>query len=321
MKRKSCESVKTNQKNKKNVKNKKQFNPKREERSEQYQVKEAAELLPFLRETLTSRSRNAIKSILTRGQVAVDGKPITQHNYELKSGQVVSIESNQSFIKEMALEGVTVLYEDDDIIVVEKEAGLLSIATNKGPELTVHRQLMNYVKQAHVNNRVYVVHRLDRDTSGVMVFARSEKVKHQLQENWNKVVLERMYTALVEGKVKRDSGTIESWLKESKTYKMYSNQTDNGGKKAITHYQLVKQNSNFSLLEVNLETGRKNQIRVHMQDLGHPIVGDKKYGATSNPMKRLGLHASTLVMIHPTTGKKMSFKSSVPKKFQKTFKH
>ena len=289
-------------------------------KSTQFTVNEEAELLPFLL-THINKSRNSVKSILTRGQVSVNDKPTTKHNEKLTVGDIVSIQSNESLIKKKALIGLSVMYEDDDIIVIDKEAGLLSVATDKGNEPTAHNQLMGYVKRDHPKNRVYIVHRLDKDTSGVMLFARTESVKHKLQETWKDSVQERVYTALVEGKVRKEKGSITSWLTESKTFKVYSSPHDNGGKKAITHYNVTRQNNDYSLLEVALETGRKNQIRVHMESIGHPIVGDKKYGATSNPLKRLGLHATTLVFTHPTTGKKMVFKSKVPKSFIKKTKN
>lgn len=278
-------------------------------------VTEETTLLPFLLENVKGKSRNAIKSILTRGQVSVNNKEITQHNHPLVSGDRVMIQDNKTAMSEQALVGIEILFEDDDLIVIEKEAGMLSIATDKGFEVTAHNQLMGYVKQNHPKNRIYVVHRLDKDTSGVMLFAKNEQMKKTLQENWKEIVVERMYTALVEGEVKRKEGTITSWLTESKTFKIYSSDFDNGGKKAITHYKKIRSNKNYSLLEVHLDTGRKNQIRVHMEELGHPIVGDKKYGAHGNPLKRLGLHATTIVLIHPTTGKRLKFTSKVPKKF------
>ncbi|UUV99801.1 RluA family pseudouridine synthase [Vagococcus luciliae] len=284
--------------------------------STRFTVEQDDELLPFLL-THINKSRNAVKSILTRGQVEVNNTPTTKHNYKLTSGDVVSIQSNESLMKEKALIGLTVVYEDDDIIVIDKEEGLLSVATDKGNEPTAHNQLMGYVKRDHPKNRVFIVHRLDKDTSGIMLFAKKESVKRALQDSWKESVKERIYTALVEGKVKKENGTITSWLTESKTFKVYSSPHDNGGKKAITHYKVTRQNNDYSLLEVSLETGRKNQIRVHMQSIGHPIVGDKKYGATSNPLKRLGLHATTLVFNHPTTGKKMVFKSKIPRSFIK----
>ncbi|MFW8052613.1 RluA family pseudouridine synthase [Vagococcus fluvialis] len=280
-----------------------------------YVVKEETTLLPFLLEEMKGKSRNAIKSVLTRGQIYVDGQSITQHNHPLKPGQRVMTQDNKTAMSEQALVGIEIVYEDEDIIIIEKESGMLSIAGQNQFEVTAHNQLMGYVKRDHPKNRIYVVHRLDKDTSGIMLFAKNEQTKQALQENWKEKVLERTYTAVVEGEVKKNQGTIKSWLTESKTFKMYSSSFDNGGKEAITHYKKIRSNRNYTLLEVNLETGRKNQIRVHMEDLGHPIVGDKKYGAHGNPMKRLGLHATTLVLIHPTTGKKLKFNSKMPKKF------
>lgn len=284
-------------------------------------VQEDTTLLPFLLSEMKGKSRNAIKSTLTRGQIFVDNKAITQHNHALTKGQRVLIQDNKMAMSEQALVGIEVIYEDDDLIVIEKESGMLSIAGNpRDFEVTAHNQLMAYVKRHHPKNRIYVVHRLDKDTSGIMLFAKNEKMKATLQENWKEIVTERMYTALVEGNVKKQSGTITSWLTESKTFKMYSSSFDNGGKQAITHYKKIRGNKNYSLLEVMLETGRKNQIRVHMEEIGHPIVGDKKYGAHGNPLKRVGLHATTLVFKHPVTGKQMKFTSKVPKKFNKLLK-
>lgn len=285
-----------------------------------YKVNEETSLLPFLIEHLKGKSRNSVKSILTRGQVAVDGQIVTKHNHPLQKGQVVTIQDNKTSMSEQALVGIEVIYEDKDIVIIEKDAGMLSISTQRGPEVTAHSQLMDYVKRDHPKNRIYVVHRLDRDTSGVMLFAKNEPMKKNLQENWKEIVTERIYTALVEGQVKKDKDTITSWLTESKTLKVYSSNFDNGGKKAISHYKKIRGNKNYTLLEVQLETGRKNQIRVHMEEIGHPIVGDKKYGAHGNPMKRLGLHATTLSLKHPVTGKNMTFTSKVPKKFKPLLK-
>ncbi|MEG0254126.1 MAG: RluA family pseudouridine synthase [Vagococcus sp.] len=290
---------------------------KSDSRASKYIVEKEIELLPFLLETLKGLSRNSVKSILTRGQVSINGKVVTKHNHPLIEGTEIIIQDNKAAMKENALVGLQIIHEDADVLVIEKDAGLLSVATDKGPEVTVYSQLMNYVRQTNPKNRIFVVHRLDRDTSGVMLFAKNEKTKKILQENWKELVLERIYTAVVEGNVKENQKTITSWLTESKTFKIHSCPFNNGGKKAITHYKKVRGNQTYSMLEVNLETGRKNQIRVHMEEIGHPIVGDKKYGAHSNPLKRLGLHATTLVFIHPTTKKRMKFTSKVPKKFTK----
>ncbi|MCI3027893.1 RluA family pseudouridine synthase [Desemzia incerta] len=279
-------------------------------------VKEETELLDFLLNQKVKSSRNSIKSVLSRGQVTVDGKVVKQFNYTLTPGQVVKIEDNKAAQKQSELVGMSILHEDDDIIVVDKEAGILSIAAGHQKEMTAHRQLNIYAKQENPNNRIFVVHRLDRDTSGVMLFAKSEEVKQKMQQNWKNIVKERIYTTLVEGDVKEEAGKIESWLTENtKSFKVHSSPRDNGGQHAVSHYKKLRSNGVTSLLEVQLETGRKNQIRVHMADIGHPVVGDKKYGSTVNYMKRLGLHATTIAFEHPTTGEVVRFTSPVPKVF------
>ena len=280
-----------------------------------YTIKKQTELLPFLLEVMSNRSRNSVKSILTRGQVTVDDSIETKHNYPLYPGQVVSILKNKAAVKESALIGLSILYEDKDIIVVNKEAGLLSIATQKEKKQTAHHQLMEYVRKEDPHNRIFVVHRLDKDTSGVMMFAKTEQVKRKLQDTWKDSVKERSYVALVEGKVVKEKGYVSSWLKESRTNLMYSSSVKNDGQHAITHYKVIQSNENFSLLEVQLETGRKNQIRFHMQDIGHPVVGDKKYGSKQNVIRRLGLHAKVLSFKHPATGEVLVFKTDVPKSF------
>jgi 23S rRNA pseudouridine1911/1915/1917 synthase len=179
---------------------------------------------------------------------------------------------------------------------------------------------MEHVRKANPRNRVFVVHRLDRDTSGVMMYAKSEKVQQALQNSWKESVPERTYVALVEGSVNKSEGTIQSWLKESKTLQVYSSPTPNGGQKAITHFKVLQRTNAFSLMEIRLDTGRKNQIRVHMQDIGHSVVGDKKYGSTQNPIGRLGLHALVIVFHHPGTGELMRFETKIPDKFLRVFK-
>lgn len=281
-----------------------------------YSVTEPAELLPFLLSVITNKGRNSVKSMLSRGQVSVNDKPVTQHNFQLHPGQTVAINTEKQVqAKEMTL--LTIVHEDDDLIVIQKDAGLLSIATGEDNELTAYRQLMEHVRLSNPRNRIYVVHRLDRDTSGVMMFAKSEDIQQKLQNNWKEVVKERSYVALVEGAVKKAEGTISSWLKETSTLKMYSSPHEGDGLHAVTHYKLIQANRHFSLLEVHLETGRKNQIRVHMADIGHPIAGDKKYGAETKAVGRLGLHARVLSFIHPTSGELLTFESPIPKTFLK----
>ena len=284
-------------------------------RNTSYSVEEPIELLPFLLQTITNKSRNSVKALLTRGQIQVNGVVITKHNHPLNPGETVEIQSNKESLKHTALSGVSILHEDEDILVINKDAGLLSVAANQPQEMTAYRQLTQYVKEENKKNRVFIVHRLDRDTSGVMVFAKTEAVKHTLQNNWKEIVEERVYTALVEGVIPENEATISSWLTESKSMKVYSSPTDNGGKHAVTHYKKIQGNDLYSLLEVQLETGRKNQIRVHLEDISHPVVGDKKYGATSNPINRLGLHASTLAFFHPKSGKLVQYSAPVPASF------
>lgn len=283
-----------------------------------YTVEAPEELLKFLLAHVQGKGRNSIKSMLSHGQVLVNDKVQTAYNYPLQPGNTVSIRKERE-TDIPVLTGIRILHEDDDLIVIHKDAGMLSIAGPHEEELTAYRQLTEHVRFHHPNNRIFVVHRLDRDTSGVMMFAKSEQVQQTLQNNWKELIDERLYIALVEGAVKKEAGTISNWLKETKTLKMYSCPYDNGGQHAVTHYHLLQANRQYSLLEVQLETGRKNQIRVHMQDIGHPIVGDKKYGSKSKPIGRLGLHARVLAFTHPVTGKKMRFETEIPKKFTNLF--
>ncbi|MEG2957984.1 MAG: RNA pseudouridine synthase, partial [Christensenellaceae bacterium] len=191
----------------------------------------------------------------------------------------------------------------------------LSIATDKETDRTAYHMLMEYVRLDDTKNRIFVVHRLDRETSGVLVVAKNEQIKRLLQDNWSEIVVSRGYVALAEGKLEAKSGTIKSWLLETKTHMMYSSYTKGDGLEAITDYKVVQENDNYSLLDIRLQTGRKNQIRVHMHDINHSIAGDKKYGAMSNPMKRLCLHAYLLEIKHPVTGEIMHFETEIPSAF------
>ncbi|WP_313732029.1 RluA family pseudouridine synthase [Cohnella nanjingensis] len=282
-------------------------------------MSEPAELLAFLLAKLSHQGRNAVKAILARGQVSVNDRVVTAYNHPLKPGYAVTI-SMEKPDQAPPLVGLSILYEDDDLIIVSKEAGLLSIASTQENEVTAYRQLNEHVRRTDPAGRIFVVHRLDRDTSGVMMFAKREDVQQALQNNWQEAVLERTYVALVEGNVKKPEGTISSWLKESKTLKMFSSPYPNDGQHAVTHYKTLRASPQFSLLQVELETGRKNQIRVHMQDLGHPVVGDKKYGSRSKALTRLGLHARVLAFAHPVSGETMRFETEIPKSFLHAFK-
>ncbi len=280
-----------------------------------YTVEESTTLLPFLLKTLSNKSRNSVKSIMTRGQVSLNGRTITKHDHPLEPGQVLEILSNKANKKLDALRGLAIIHEDQDLIVINKDPGVLSMAGKKPNELNAYKQLDNYIKAENPKNGIFIVHRLDRDTSGVMIFAKNFETQQKLQDNWADVVKERIYIALVEGVVEKEEDTITSWLTANDALRVYSSPYDNGGKYAITHYKKIGGNDQYSLLEVELETGRKNQIRVHMQDIGHPVVRDKKYGAKTNPIKRVGLHASTLAFIHPSTDELVRYTVKPPRSF------
>jgi 23S rRNA pseudouridine1911/1915/1917 synthase len=275
--------------------------------------------MPFLLGSLANKSRDNVKSLLRNKQVLVNGEPVTQFNHELKKGDTVVISSVRNTTGLMA-RNMRLVYEDEHLIVIDKNAGLLSMASDNEKYLTAYNILSTYVKSQKPSNRIFIVHRLDRDTSGLMMFARSEKVQSILQKDWKHNVTARIYVTLVEGAVTEPEGVIRSYIFESKSLMMHSTHDPRKGDLAITRFRLLKSGSDFSLLEVTLETGKKNQIRLHMQEKGHSIAGDKKYGAKSNPIGRLGLHASVLAFIHPVTGKEMRFESKVPAKFRRMVK-
>ena len=211
-------------------------------------------------------------------------------------------------------EKLDIIYEDKYIIVVNKPANLLTISTEKNKDNTLYRKVSDYVKKQHKSNKIFIVHRLDKDTSGIILFAKSEKIKNILQREWDKTT--RYYVALVEGIVTKP-GTIKNWLRETKTLYTYSSNIKNDGKLAITKYKPLKNNTQYTLLDIEILTGRKNQIRVHMKDIGHPIVGDKKYGSTKNPIRRMILHATYLKIKHPITKNEIELKKEYPNIFEK----
>ena len=273
-------------------------------------VKTETTLLPFLLEHVKGISRNSVKNLLTRRQVLVEGTPVTRHDHVLKPAMKVEILAAGS-----KAPAFPILYEDDDILVVDKPAGLLCVATEKERNKTAYHMVSDYLKGK--GQKVFIVHRLDKDTSGVLMFAKSEAVKRAYQDNWDKLVKQRTYLALVEGTPKNPEGTIRSYLKETDTHLVYSVDYPGGSaKEAITHYRLLRQKGELSLLEVELETGRKNQIRVHMKDLGHPVTGDRKYDAKLNNLGRLGLHAHIIRVVNPFTKKEMTFTAPAPKGFR-----
>lgn len=282
-------------------------------------VKEPADLMTFLLAKMGGMSRNAIKLLLSHRQVMVNHKIITLYNHPLLVNDIVEISSSRGNI-ELTHPKLRIIFEDQYIVVVDKKEGLLTVRTGDKEETTAFTILKNHVQKSSRSNRIYVVHRLDRETSGVIMFAKEKEAQLYLQENWHRVVTKRVYVALVEGKVEKKEDKIVTWLTENeKSLKIHSSNTDNGGQQAITHYRCIKSNEQYSLLELELETGRKNQIRVHMQQIGHPIVGDKKYGSTTNPIGRMALHARILTFHHPASSEIVKFETPVPRNFLKVF--
>lgn len=214
---------------------------------------------------------------------------------------------------------LNIIYEDKEIIVIDKEAKLLTVSTDKERFHTLYSEVSNYVKKQHPKNKIFIVHRLDKDTSGVILFSKNEKIKKALQDDWDNIVIKREYIALVEGN-NIGKGIIKSYLYETKTLKVISTNDSKKGKLAITEYESIKEGEKYSLVLINILTGRKNQIRVHLDSIGHKIVGDKKYSASSNPINRLGLHATKLVIRHPFTKEIMTFESSIPSSFSNIIK-
>ena len=282
-------------------------------------VNSNVELLTFLLDNFTSMSRNNIKKLLANQQILVNGAAVRQFDFLLAKGDIVSISPYKVRKDGKRVSKLKILYEDDELIVINKPAGLLTIATDKEKEQTAYRLMMDYVREENPKNRVFVVHRLDKETSGVLLFSKSENLKDLLQDRWNDLVQTREYIAICEGIFNKKEGTRVSYLLPTKTNLMFSSHKPNDGQKAITHYQVIEENEEYSILKVKIDTGRKNQIRVHMKDLGHNVVGDDKYGSEKNPINRLGLHARVLEFEHPVNDKHFKFIADVPKEFLDLF--
>lgn len=282
-------------------------------------VVEETDLMTFLLSKMGGMKRNSVKSMLSHRQVLVNGTITTQFNLGLKQGDKVEVVSSRGNI-ELKHPKLRIIFEDKDLIVIEKKEGLLTVITNREDETTAFSILKSYVRKSSPANRIYVVHRLDRDTSGILMVAKSREIQLKLQENWHRVVTNRVYVAVVEGKIEKKQDTIVSWLSENeKSLKVHSMRHDDGGQKAVTHYKCLKYNEHYSLLELHLDTGRKNQIRAHMESIGHSIVGDEKYGSKTNPLGRMALHARILEFIHPVTLEKVRFETAIPPAFTKIF--
>lgn len=267
-------------------------------------------LLPFLLSHQKGKSRNNIKALLTRGQVLVDGQAVTRHDHPLVPGQTVSLRPR--------LQGgdlpFPLLYEDADLLAIDKPAGLLSTANEREQERTAFRAVSDWLRDRG-EGRAFLVHRLDRDTSGVLLFAKSEAVQQRFQNEWNTLIRRRGYRAVVEGAPPEPAGTIRTQLRENRIHRVYS--VRSGGKTAVTHYQVERLGADYALLAVAIDTGRKNQIRVHFSELGCPVAGDKVYGAATDPLGRLCLHAHELSFAHPVTGAELLLRSETPRGFSR----
>lgn len=271
-------------------------------------------LLPFLVEALPDLKRTRIKEMLKHRQIALNGIPVTQFDTPVSPEDEVKVNFTREF-RVFYHRRMQLVYEDDDIIVVNKGYGLLSIGTDKIKDGTAYSILREYLKWKDPRNKLFIVHRLDQQTSGLMMFAKNIEAKETMQHNWNNMVLNRKYLAVVEGKVDPQEGTVQSYLAETSRHEVYSTDNPEEGKLAVTRYKTLKCKNGYTMLEVELDTGRKNQIRVHCKDLGHPIAGDRRYGAKTSPIHRLALHAQTLRFVHPVTRVEMNFETPVPVSF------
>lgn len=283
----------------------------------EYIVRDSAELMDFLLLQMHGISRNKVKDILQGHGVTVDRKLVTQYNFNLQPGMVVRVSKHRRKT-ELESSWIKIIYEDKDIIIIDKNPGILSMAAT-AKQFCVKTILDEYFQKRHFRCHAHVVHRLDRETSGLMVYAKSIEAALILERDWKARVFDRRYIAVVDGRMEQEGGTVENWLKDNKACITYSSPTDNGGKLAITHYRKLKENADMTLVELRLETGRKNQIRVHMADLGHPVLGDVKYGNGRDPLHRLCLHAYRLFLYHPTTGQRMEFETPYPTVFTNLF--
>ncbi|MCI0692043.1 RluA family pseudouridine synthase [candidate division KSB1 bacterium] len=280
-------------------------------------IKQTISLAKHLCALYPSSSKNSIKKLLEHDRVKVNGVITRIGKTQLQAGDRVEI-GEKVFVTRLP-EDLEILYEDEHLLVINKKANLLTIATEKEKEATVYAYLSAYVKTQQPDNKIFIVHRLDKKASGILVFARSEEVKRKLQAQFEKYDIERRYIAIVEGRVKDESGTAQNYLAENRAYKVYVTDDKQTGKLAITNYRVEKRTAGYTWLEITTQTGRKHQIRVHLAGLGHPVIGDKEYGSKKNPLQRLGLHACRLGFVHPVSGKKMTFEVDAPPAFRKMF--
>ena len=283
-----------------------------------FEVTEEMPLLEYLLATV-GESRSKVKATLQGRGIKVNGKCVTQFDFLLKPGMKVAVSQTKRNQAAFKSRYVKIVYEDRWIVVVEKNVGILSMAAGHS-SLNVKSVLDDYFHKSRQKCRAHVVHRLDRDTSGLMVYAKDMETEQILEHNWHDIVYDRRYVAVVSGEMEQDNGTIANWLKDNKAYVTYSSPVDNGGKYAVTHFFTLDRTTDYSLVEDQLETGRKNQIRVHSADMGHPVCGDVKYGDGNDPLHRLCLHAFLLCFTHPVTHERMEFETPIPTQFRQLFK-
>lgn len=283
----------------------------------QYVAQEDDTLLSWLLANL-KESRSKVKATLQGRGIKVNGKQVTQFDFPIHKGDNISI-SRSKKNDQFKSRYLSIVYEDKYLVVIEKNVGILSMAAGHS-SLNVKTILDDYFRRTRQRCTAHVVHRLDRDTSGLMIYAKDMQTEQILEHDWHNIVYDRRYVAVVSGEMEDNEGTIANWLKDNKNYVTYSSPTDNGGKYAVTHFYVLNRTTEHSLVEYQLETGRKNQIRVHSADMGHPVCGDVKYGNGDDPLGRLCLHAYVLCFYHPVTHERMEFETMIPTQFRKLFK-
>ncbi|WP_337950852.1 RluA family pseudouridine synthase [Prevotella sp.] len=282
-----------------------------------YEVMQDDTLLNFLLNNV-KESRSKIKATLQGRGIKVNGKTVTQFDFPVAKGTKIDVSKTKRNNDKLKSRYVKIVYEDQYLVVIEKNIGILSMAAGH-KSLNVKAVLDDYFKKSRQRCTAHVVHRLDRDTSGLMIYAKDMETEQILEHNWHDIVFDRRYVAVLSGEMEEDEGTIENWLKDNKAYVTYSSPVDNGGKYAITHFRTLDRTTEHSLVEFKLETGRKNQIRVHSADMNHPVCGDVKYGNGDDPIHRLCLHAYMLCFYHPVTHQPMEFQTMIPAQFRHIF--
>jgi len=280
-----------------------------------YKIQEDTELLKHLIATYPNKKKALLKSVMGGGQIRVNGDVITQFNHPLQKGDEININWAKPS-KKVKLKKLNIIYEDQDLIVIEKEAGLLSVASLKEKQKNAVQILKEHIEAINPKNRVYIIHRLEREASGILLFAKSQKIQELLQNSWEDYVIDRKYVAIVEGKIKESQNTLKHYLRSNKHNQVFIVNTPENATEAITHYKLLKQSNAYSMLEFKLETGFKNQIRVQMSAYGFPVTGDKKYAAKKNPLARVALHANLIELKHPISGKHLKFELVPPSSFR-----